>query len=135
MTEHEERWGWPTGGKVTLPFVSVQRIEDSVITLWRDYWDFRTLLAAAPPGWQESMAFGDPRLPGPGRDLPRKAGGCGPAIYTEVMHITSCSGHAGGRRPGQRAGCRPPPGDGASPARGRSPAPPEADRVDRSERG
>ncbi|MBL7490489.1 nuclear transport factor 2 family protein [Frankia sp. AgB1.9] len=59
ITEHEEHWGWPTGEKVTLPFVSVQRIEDGVIMLWRDYWDLNTLLAAAPPGWQKAMAAGD----------------------------------------------------------------------------
>ncbi|WP_081438067.1 nuclear transport factor 2 family protein [Pseudofrankia asymbiotica] len=59
VTEHEEHWGWPTGEKVTLPFVSIQRVVDGVIVLWRDYWDLNTLMAAAPPGWQESMAAGD----------------------------------------------------------------------------
>lgn len=59
ITEHEEHWGWPTGEKVTLPFVSVQRIQDGIIALWRDYWDLNTLMAAAPPGWQEALAAGD----------------------------------------------------------------------------
>jgi limonene-1,2-epoxide hydrolase len=59
ITEHEEHWGWPTGEKVTLPFVSVQRVTDGLITLWRDYWDMNTLMAAAPPGWQDAMAGGD----------------------------------------------------------------------------
>jgi limonene-1,2-epoxide hydrolase len=56
VTEHQENWGWPTGEKVTLPFVSVQRIEAGVITLWRDYWDLNTLRAAAPPSWLKSRA-------------------------------------------------------------------------------
>jgi limonene-1,2-epoxide hydrolase len=59
VTEHEEHWGWPTGEKVTLPFVSVQRIVDGVIVRWRDYWDLGTLMAAAPPDWQQRLASAD----------------------------------------------------------------------------
>lgn len=59
VTEHTELWRWPTGEQVTLPFVSVQHVADGVITLWRDYWDLGTLMAAAPPGWQDELATGD----------------------------------------------------------------------------
>jgi limonene-1,2-epoxide hydrolase len=59
MTEHAETWRWSSGETVTLPFVSVQRVEGGVITLWRDYWDLQTLMAGAPSGWQEQLASGD----------------------------------------------------------------------------
>jgi limonene-1,2-epoxide hydrolase len=59
MYEHSERWGWATGESVVLPFVSVHEVRSGKITLWADYWDYRTLLDAAPPGWQDSLATGD----------------------------------------------------------------------------
>jgi limonene-1,2-epoxide hydrolase len=59
VTEHTEMWEWPTGERATLPFVSVQHVHDGVITLWKDYWDLRTLLDAGPPGWQDQLMAGD----------------------------------------------------------------------------
>ncbi len=59
MVEHEETWHWPTGESATLPFVTVHRVVDGTILLWKDYWDYRTLLDAAPAGWQESLLQGD----------------------------------------------------------------------------
>ena len=59
VTEHEEHWRWPTGESVTLPFVSIQHVKDGVITLWRDYWDLGTLMAGAPPNWQDTLVSGD----------------------------------------------------------------------------
>jgi limonene-1,2-epoxide hydrolase len=56
MYEHSERWEWTTGETVTLPFVSVHEVHAGKVALWADYWDYRTLLDAAPPGWQESLA-------------------------------------------------------------------------------
>jgi len=53
MVEHEETWHWPTGESATLPFVTVHRVVDGKILLWKDYWDYHTLIDAAPPGWQE----------------------------------------------------------------------------------
>ncbi len=57
--EHSETWGWPTGETVRLPFVSVHRVEDGKITLWKDYSDFNTLLTAAPPSYVEGLASVD----------------------------------------------------------------------------
>jgi limonene-1,2-epoxide hydrolase len=57
--EHSETWGWPTGETVRLPFVSVHRVEDGKITLWKDYSDFNTLLSAAPPSYVEGLAAVD----------------------------------------------------------------------------
>jgi limonene-1,2-epoxide hydrolase len=59
VTEHAETWHWPGGETVTLPFVSVQRVSDGVIVLWKDYWDYRTLMDGAPPGWEEQLLSAD----------------------------------------------------------------------------
>ena len=59
VTEHAETWHWPTGETVTLPFVSVQRVVDARIVLWKDYWDYQTLMNAAPTEWQERLANAD----------------------------------------------------------------------------
>lgn len=59
VTEHAETWRWPSGESVTLPFVSVQRIVDGTIVLWKDYWDYRTLMDGAPSDWQDRLATAD----------------------------------------------------------------------------
>ena len=59
VTEHTEVWTWETGETVALPFVSVQRIHDGVIVLWKDYWDFQTLMGAAPAAWHERLDTAD----------------------------------------------------------------------------
>jgi limonene-1,2-epoxide hydrolase len=59
VTEHLETWHWPAGETVTLPFVSVQRIVDGKIVLWKDYWDYQTLMSGAPADWQERLATAD----------------------------------------------------------------------------
>ena len=59
ITEHAETWHWPGGEHVTLPFVSVQRVVDGTIVLWKDYWDYQTLMNAAPTDWQERLATAD----------------------------------------------------------------------------
>lgn len=57
--EHAERWEWPTGEVLDLPFVSVHEVRNGQVALWADYWDYATLLNAAPPSWMESMASAD----------------------------------------------------------------------------
>lgn len=59
MTEHTEIWHWPSGETAVLPFVSVQRITDGTITLWRDYWDLGTLMSQGPPDWQDRLMASD----------------------------------------------------------------------------
>jgi limonene-1,2-epoxide hydrolase len=59
MTEHAETWHFPTGEVVTLPFVSVQRVRDDRILLWKDYWDYQTLMNGAPAWWHERLANAD----------------------------------------------------------------------------
>lgn len=58
MTEHVEEWTWPTGEHVALPFVSVMELRDGKIVRWWDYWNFPTLMAAAPQWWLEHIAQG-----------------------------------------------------------------------------
>lgn len=59
MVEHAETWRWPTGETVTLPFVSVHRVEGDHVVLWKDYWDYETLRRGAPAGWEERLATAD----------------------------------------------------------------------------
>lgn len=59
MYEHSETWQWPSGETVLLPYVSVHRVEDGKITLWKDYSDYATLMSAAPPSFLESFASVD----------------------------------------------------------------------------
>ena len=59
VTEHREVWHWPTGETASLPFVSVMTVTDGVITLWKDYWDFNTLMDAAPAEWHERLNSAD----------------------------------------------------------------------------
>jgi limonene-1,2-epoxide hydrolase len=59
MYEHSETWGWPTGETAVLRFVTVHRVQDEKITLWKDYWDMSGLTATAPPTWMEELATAD----------------------------------------------------------------------------
>jgi limonene-1,2-epoxide hydrolase len=59
MYEHSEWWQWSTGETVLLPFVSVHQVGSGQVQLWADYWDYRTLIEAAPPGWVDSLATAD----------------------------------------------------------------------------
>jgi limonene-1,2-epoxide hydrolase len=59
VTEHTEIWHWDTGETATLPFVSVQHVADGVITLWKDYWNFGTLMDAAPAAWHQRLDTAD----------------------------------------------------------------------------
>jgi limonene-1,2-epoxide hydrolase len=59
ITEHREVWHWETGETADLPFVSVMRVEGDLIALWKDYWDYSTLMNAAPAAWHERLADAD----------------------------------------------------------------------------
>ena len=59
MYEHSERWEWRTGENVVLPFVTVHKVHDGKVSLWADYWDYGTLVGAAPQEWQDSLANAD----------------------------------------------------------------------------
>ena len=43
----------------SLKFVTVHRVENGKITLWKDYWDMGALANHAPPTWMEDFANAD----------------------------------------------------------------------------
>ena len=57
--EHSETWEWPTGEVAVLPFVTVHRVSNGSITLWKDYWDSATLVNSAPVTWMQDLASAD----------------------------------------------------------------------------
>jgi limonene-1,2-epoxide hydrolase len=59
MYEHSEQWDWGTGESALLRFVTVHRVVDGRITLWKDYWDMGALANHAPPTWLEDFATAD----------------------------------------------------------------------------
>lgn len=59
MYEHSETWGWPTGETAVLRFVSVHRVENDKVTIWKDYWDMSALTATAPPTWMDDLMASD----------------------------------------------------------------------------
>ena len=59
MYEHSETWVWPTGETAVLRFVTVHRVENGKVTIWKDYWDMNGLTATAPPSWLEELAAAD----------------------------------------------------------------------------
>lgn len=59
MYEHSEQWHWRTGESALLRFVTVHRVVDGKITLWKDYWDMGALANHAPPTWLEDFATAD----------------------------------------------------------------------------
>ena len=56
MYEHHEEWHWATGESAVLQFVTVHRVEDGLITLWKDYWDMGALANHAPASWLADFA-------------------------------------------------------------------------------
>jgi limonene-1,2-epoxide hydrolase len=59
MYEHHEEWDWATGESAVLKFVSVHKVVDDKITVWKDYWDMGALTNFAPPTWQEDLMKSD----------------------------------------------------------------------------
>jgi limonene-1,2-epoxide hydrolase len=51
MVERTEVWHHPTGERATLRVAAVFKFRDGLITLWRDYWDAKTLFAQQPASW------------------------------------------------------------------------------------
>ena len=55
VVEHVEHWAWPTGERVSFPFLSMHELRDGKIVRWWDYWDLSTLMAGAPAWWVEHI--------------------------------------------------------------------------------
>ena len=48
LVERTEVWHHPTGERATLRVAAVFKFRDGLITLWRDYWDAKTLFSQQP---------------------------------------------------------------------------------------
>ena len=59
MYEHSETWNWVSGESTVLQFVTVHKVVDGKITLWKDYWDFGGLANHAPGDWMEQLQAAD----------------------------------------------------------------------------
>jgi limonene-1,2-epoxide hydrolase len=59
MYEHSETWRWTSGETAVLQFVTVHRVDDGKVSLWKDYWDMGSMTAQAPPTWLEDLAKAD----------------------------------------------------------------------------
>ena len=59
MYEHSETWRWQSGETAVLQFVSVHRVDDGKVSLWKDYWDMGGMTAQAPPTWLQDLATAD----------------------------------------------------------------------------
>jgi len=57
--EHSETWTFTTGEKGVLRFVTVHKVIDGKVTLWKDYWDMNSLVSFAPPNHFEALANAD----------------------------------------------------------------------------
>lgn len=51
MIERTEVWHHRTGERATLRVAAVFKFRDGKITLWRDYWDAKTLFSQQPASW------------------------------------------------------------------------------------
>lgn len=56
MYEHSETWTFKTGEQGVLRFVTVHKVLDGKIALWKDYWDVASLSSFAPPNYFENLA-------------------------------------------------------------------------------
>jgi limonene-1,2-epoxide hydrolase len=59
MYEHSETWTWVSGESAVLQFVTVHKVLDGRITLWKDYWDFGGLANHAPKDWMQQLQAAD----------------------------------------------------------------------------
>jgi limonene-1,2-epoxide hydrolase len=59
MYEHSETWTWETGETAFHQFVTVHKVVDGKVTLWKDYWDMGSMVSQAPPTWLEDLASAD----------------------------------------------------------------------------
>ncbi len=59
MYEHSETWTWVSGESAVLQFVTVHKVLDGQLTVWKDYWDFGALANHAPPDWMQQLQAAD----------------------------------------------------------------------------
>ncbi|MCV7099865.1 nuclear transport factor 2 family protein [Mycobacterium palustre] len=57
--EHSETWTFASGERGVLRFVTVHKVIDGKIAVWKDYWDMQSLVSFAPPNHFEALATAD----------------------------------------------------------------------------
>jgi limonene-1,2-epoxide hydrolase len=57
--EHSETWTFTTGEQGVLRFVTVHKVIDGKVALWKDYYDLTTLTSFAPPNHFEGLGAWD----------------------------------------------------------------------------
>jgi limonene-1,2-epoxide hydrolase len=57
--EHSETWTFATGEQGVLRFVTVHKVVEGKVTVWKDYWDMNSLVSFAPPNHFENLANAD----------------------------------------------------------------------------
>ncbi len=55
MYEHSETWTFKTGEQGVLRFVTVHKVVEGKVALWKDYWDMTSLTSFAPPNHFEAL--------------------------------------------------------------------------------
>jgi limonene-1,2-epoxide hydrolase len=55
MAERVETWHFTTGEEVALPVMCTIEVRDGKIAIWREYWDFQTLMSGLPASFIESL--------------------------------------------------------------------------------
>lgn len=58
MVERTEVWHHRTGERATLRVAAVFKFRNGQLTLWRDYWDAKTLFAQQPASWLPEVPRG-----------------------------------------------------------------------------
>ncbi len=51
LIERTEVWHHRTGERATLKVAAVFKFRNGMLTLWRDYWDAKTLFSQQPASW------------------------------------------------------------------------------------
>ena len=69
ICEHSETWTFTSGEQGVLRFVTVHKVVDGKVTVWKDYWDMNSLVSFASPNHFE--------FPGPPSGTPAHAGKSG----------------------------------------------------------
>ena len=75
LVERTEVWHHATGERAKLRVAAVFKIRDAKLTLWRDYWDAKTLLDQQPAAWLPQIPRLVPGTPTPPTSGRRAKGG------------------------------------------------------------
>jgi limonene-1,2-epoxide hydrolase len=55
LAERVETWHFRTGETVALPVMCTIEVRDGKVAVWREYWDFQTLMSQLPQSFLDSL--------------------------------------------------------------------------------